>query len=148
MDARCYDLTAPFKRQQALTDSSIKGCDFFENLQKKLQSVSTNLLNGSGEVSSSIIPNGVYTLDDIREYGEQQGLCPYFLSRQLLPSADILIYSYYYLLDPKISEIISKHLDNKAIVVFDEGHNIDNVALEVLSVEADGVGVLDKASFG
>ena len=71
----------------------------------------------------------------MRSFGEQNGLCPYFLSRHLLPTADILIYSYYYLLDPKISEIISKHLTDKSIVIFDEGHNIDNVALEVLSVD-------------
>jgi Rad3-related DNA helicase len=34
------------------------------------------------------------------------------------------VYSYYYLLDPKISELVSSELSKKAVVVFDEAHNI------------------------
>ena len=34
------------------------------------------------------------------------------------------MYSYYYLLDPKISELVSSELSKKAVVVFDEAHNI------------------------
>jgi len=34
------------------------------------------------------------------------------------------VYSYYYLLDPKVAELISKEIEKDAIVVFDEAHNI------------------------
>ncbi|PWA99802.1 sugar phosphate transporter domain-containing protein [Artemisia annua] len=41
--------------------------------------------------------------------------------------ANVVVYSYQYLLDPKVAGIIS-------VVVFDEAHNIDNVCIEALSV--------------
>lgn len=36
----------------------------------------------------------------------------------------MVVYSYHYLLDPKIAELVSKELARKAVVVFDEAHNI------------------------
>ena len=35
-----------------------------------------------------------------------------------------MVYSYHYLLDPKIADLVSKELTKKAVVVFDEAHNI------------------------
>jgi len=37
---------------------------------------------------------------------------------------DIIIYSFHYLLDPKVAEQVSKEMSKDAIVVFDEAHNI------------------------
>ena len=67
---------------------------------------------------------------------------------------DIVIYSFHYLLDPKVAEQVSKDLSKDAIVVFDEAHNIgklltmacriqysfntyhlDNVCIESLSID-------------
>ena len=39
-------------------------------------------------------------------------------------TANIVVYSYHYLLDPKISDIVSKEMKREACVVFDEAHNI------------------------
>ena len=41
-----------------------------------------------------------------------------------MPFVDIIIYSFHYLLDPKVAEQVSKELSKDAIVVFDEAHNI------------------------
>ncbi|VVC98560.1 unnamed protein product [Leptidea sinapis] len=49
--------------------------------------------------------------------------------------AEIVVYSYHYLLDPKIAEVVSKELNKEAVVVFDEAHNIDNVCIDSLSVK-------------
>lgn len=38
--------------------------------------------------------------------------------------ANIVVYSYHYLLDPKIAELVSKELEKTSVVVFDEAHNI------------------------
>jgi len=38
--------------------------------------------------------------------------------------AQIVVYSYHYLLDPKIAETVSKELSKSSVVVFDEAHNI------------------------
>ena len=34
------------------------------------------------------------------------------------------MYSYHYLLDPKIAEVVSKEIVQSSVVVFDEAHNI------------------------
>ena len=52
-----------------------------------------------------------------------------------MPFCNVIIYSYHYLLDPKISERVSKELSKDCIVVFDEAHNIDNVCIESLSID-------------
>lgn len=48
--------------------------------------------------------------------------------------ANVIVYSYQYLLDPKVAGIISKEMQRECVVVFDEAHNIDNVCIEALSV--------------
>ena len=52
-----------------------------------------------------------------------------------MPWCNIIIYSYHYLLDPKIAERVSRELSKDCIVVFDEAHNIDNVCIESLSID-------------
>ena len=70
-----------------------------------------------------------------------------------MPFVDVIIYSFHYLLDPKVAEQVSKELSKDAIVVFDEAHNIgtallacgqpyiltcvflDNVCIESLSID-------------
>lgn len=52
-----------------------------------------------------------------------------------MPFCNVIIYSYHYLLDPKIAERVSKELSKDCIVVFDEAHNIDNVCIESLSID-------------
>lgn len=41
-----------------------------------------------------------------------------------MPFLDIIIYSFHYLLDPKVAENVSQELHKESIVVFDEAHNI------------------------
>lgn len=38
--------------------------------------------------------------------------------------ASVVIYSFHYLLDPKVAELVSKDMSKDSIVVFDEAHNI------------------------
>ena len=46
-----------------------------------------------------------------------------------------MVYSYHYLLDPKIAEIVSKDLARNTCIVFDEAHNIDNTCIDSMSVK-------------
>ena len=48
----------------------------------------------------------------------------YFLQ---ITHANIVVYSYSYLLDPKIADLVSKELTKSSVVVFDEAHNIGTV---------------------
>ena len=47
-----------------------------------------------------------------------------------MPFVDVVIYSFHYLLDPKVAEQVSKELSKDAIVVFDEAHNIGETPIE------------------
>uniref|UniRef100_A0A803NDP3 DNA 5'-3' helicase n=1 Tax=Chenopodium quinoa TaxID=63459 RepID=A0A803NDP3_CHEQI len=120
VDAGCRKLTASWVRALAVENPNIPTCSFFEDYEK------------SG--SEAILPPGVYTLQDLRAFGKQKGWCPYFLARHMVQFANVVVYSYQYLLDPKVAGIISKEMQRESVVVFDEAHNIDNVCIEALSV--------------
>lgn len=55
-------------------------------------------------------PKGIYTLDDLKKLGVEHGMCPYFLARRFLINANVIVYNYAYLLDPKIANLVSSEL--------------------------------------
>jgi hypothetical protein len=63
-----------------------------------------------------------YTLAKLKEYGEENGYCPYFTARYSISHANVVVYSYHYLLDPKIAELVSKEMGKDSVVVFDEAY--------------------------
>ncbi|XP_053908943.1 general transcription and DNA repair factor IIH helicase subunit XPD isoform X3 [Cuculus canorus] len=120
VDGRCLSLTASYVRAQRQHDPSIPGCRFYEDFDT----------HGREEP----IPFGVYNLDDLRAFGRRTGWCPYFLARYSILHANVVVYSYHYLLDPKIADLVSKELARKSVVVFDEAHNIDTVCIDAMGV--------------
>ncbi|KAI9674184.1 MAG: DNA-dependent ATPase of the nucleotide excision repair factor 4 complex [Caeruleum heppii] len=121
VDARCRSLTAGFVKEKKDRGEDVDLCIYHDNL---------DLLE-----PHNLIPPGVWTLDGMLRYGEQQKQCPYFTARRMMSFCNVIIYSYHYLLDPKIAERVSKELSKDCIVVFDEAHNIDNVCIESLSID-------------
>lgn len=74
------------------------------------------------------------SLDDLKRCGEKY-VCPYYYARAMLAKADIITLNYQYILDPHISNIILPHLNNSNnILLFDEGHNIENIICENHSI--------------
>ncbi len=120
VDAKCMSMTASFIREKAKADSTVELCGFYETFD----------LCGR----DTLVPFGVYNLDDLKEYGATKGFCPYFLARYTIQHANVIVYSYHYLLDPKIAEIVSKELPKQSVIVFDEAHNIDNVCIDSMSI--------------
>ena len=121
VDGKCFSLTASHKRSIAKSEQNPSNmCSFFENFDAKGREFP--------------IPSGVYDIDDLKAYGRSKGFCPYFTARYAISQANVVVYSYYYLLDPKIAELVSKELSKNSVVVFDEAHNIDNVCIESMSV--------------
>ncbi|CAB1347738.1 unnamed protein product [Coregonus sp. 'balchen'] len=84
------------------------------------------------------LPAGVYNLDDLKDFGWRKVLCPHYLARYSILHANIIVYSYHYLLHPKIADLVSKELSKKSVVVFDEAYNIDNVCIDSMSVTSPG----------
>ena len=122
VDVKCHELTASWVRQRAKENSSIEQCKYFEGLET---------MGGK----AFRIPSGVFTLDDLKDYGRENTICPYFLARSAIYQANVIVYSYYYLLDPKVANLVSKELAKESVVIFDEAHNIDNVCIESMSVD-------------
>ncbi|CAG9460982.1 unnamed protein product [Pedinophyceae sp. YPF-701] len=121
VDSECRKLTASWVRERAERGvPNVELCDFFEEHERR-----------GGEAK---LPAGVYTLQDLQDYGREQGMCPYFLARHMISYANVIVYNYQYMIDPKVSNMVSRELEKESIVVFDEAHNIDNVCIEALSV--------------
>ncbi|XP_064622367.1 general transcription and DNA repair factor IIH helicase subunit XPD-like [Lineus longissimus] len=120
VDAKCHALTTSFVRARAQHDPTVEVCNYFERFETTGKEVP--------------LPSGVYSLDDLKEYGREHGWCPYFLARYAISHCNVVVYSYHYLLDPKIADVVSKELAKTSVVVFDEAHNIDNVCIDSMSV--------------
>ncbi|KAH9001274.1 DNA repair helicase [Lactarius akahatsu] len=121
-DARCRDLTNPAVVNKARAEpGSVEVCSFHENM--------------NDIPNENILSPGIWTLADVLQHGRDTGTCPYFTIRRSMPFVDVIIYSFHYLLDPKVAEQVSKEMSKDSIVVFDEAHNIDNVCIESLSID-------------
>eukprot|EP00938_MAST-03A_sp_MAST-3A-sp1_P002139 g2139.t1 len=123
VDTQCRAKTAPWVRQtiQSRPGSSTESselCSYFETL----------------DISEPSVSPGIYGLDDLKALGRRKGLCPYFLTRQIIQQSDVIVYNYQYMLDPKVSSLVSSQLEHDSVVVFDEAHNIDNVCIEAFSI--------------
>ncbi|OAY71461.1 DNA repair helicase UVH6, partial [Ananas comosus] len=123
VDSACRRLTATWVRSATAADPSVPTCSFFESFDRAADAGPDNVL----------LPPGVYTLQDLRAVGRDAAGAP-TSSPPLDPFASVVVYSYQYLLDPKVATIISREMQRECVVVFDEAHNIDNVCIEALSV--------------
>ncbi|KAJ1480184.1 hypothetical protein T484DRAFT_1627392 [Baffinella frigidus] len=120
VDARCRSITASWVRNRKEADDSVEVCDYFEGYEK--------------HGSQALLAPGVYTLEDLRNLGRERKWCPYFTARHMIRFANVIVYNYAYVIDPKISQIVARDIEKESILVFDEAHNIDNVCIESLSV--------------
>jgi len=121
VDARCHSLTAPHVREKHSEDSGVPVCEAYEMFD-----------SGGRDLA---VPPGTYSLDQLKSYCSSKGWCPYFFARWAIQQANIVVYSYHYLLDPKIADVVSKELARNSVVVFDEAHNIDNTCIDSMSVK-------------
>lgn len=120
IDAACRSMTAPWALERAKTDQTVETCQYFDGFQ------------AAGEATS--MPSGVYDLEELKKWGKGKNWCPYYLTRQAINHATVLVFNYQYMLDPKVAKMVSKELESESIIVFDEAHNIDSVCIEALSV--------------
>ncbi|CEJ04137.1 Putative DNA repair helicase rad15 [Rhizopus microsporus] len=84
VDSKCRNLTASWVRSKVIkkknaeeqqqtddpmdVDQPVPLCDFYEQLE--------------AANSPNPIPNGIYTLEDLKDYGRQMTYCPYYLVRR------------------------------------------------------------------
>lgn len=81
VDGKCHSLTATHVRDHHSADDTVPVCEFYEGFA----------MDGK----ESIMPYGVYSIDDLKQYGRNRNWCPYFLSRfavcisESLPTKDV-----------------------------------------------------------
>lgn len=123
VDEKCRIMTngQARKKKEEHPELDIELCDYHENMYNY-------------DVAD-YLPLGVYSFEKLIRICEEKRMCPYFTVRRMISMCNIIIYSYHYLLDPKIAERVSKEVSKDAIVIFDEAHNIDNVCIESLSLD-------------
>ncbi|KAG5446062.1 Fanconi anemia group J protein [Clonorchis sinensis] len=81
---------------------------------------------------NSLDSKGPWDLEDLVETLSQVPSCPYFCSRRLAKTADIVFCPYSYLLDPINRS--ATNLDLKGhVVILDEAHNIEDASREAAS---------------
>lgn len=123
VDEKCRQMTngQARKKKEENPDANVELCDYHENMYNY-------------DVAD-YLPPGVFSFERLIRFCEEKRMCPYFTVRRMISMCNIIIYSYHYLLDPKIAERVSKEVSKDAIVIFDEAHNIDNVCIESLSLD-------------
>lgn len=67
VDGKCHSLTASYIRERHNYDDTTPVCQYYEGF------------NMDGK--ESMLPHGVYSLDDLKQYGRDRNWCPYFLAR-------------------------------------------------------------------
>lgn len=103
-------------------------CQWYENLKKK-------------EIDNV---QGCFTADYIRDFGTSAEICPYFLSKQLMKHCNVIALTYIYLIEPFMRKILFKTLDStieNCILVFDECHNLPELAMHAMSLGISDRGV-------
>ncbi|XP_072305421.1 regulator of telomere elongation helicase 1 [Eucyclogobius newberryi] len=99
---------------------STRSCNYYNNVEEK--STDRDLVNS------------ILDVEDLVKYGSKQRVCPYYLSRSLKQQADLIFMPYNYLLDPKSRRAHNIEL-NKAVVIFDEAHNVERTCEEATSFD-------------
>ena len=97
---------------------------------------------GVAPMLNSTITKTVHDIEDLANAGKKQKGCPYYVSRKLAAEAELVFGPYNYLVDPVICRSLSIELEN-SIIIFDEAHNIEDVAREAASLDLERFSVME-----
>ncbi|XP_065057584.1 regulator of telomere elongation helicase 1-like [Rhopilema esculentum] len=99
---------------------SSRSCMFFNNVE--------------GMKNDKNFTREILDIEDLGKLGKQQGVCPYFMSRELKTNADLILMPYNYVLDFKTRKSHGVDLNN-TIVLLDEAHNVEKVCEDASSFD-------------
>jgi len=71
-------------------------------------------------------------IEDLNRLGRVRGPCPFYLSREMAATANIIFMPYNYLVDPKIRGGLQTQWQN-SVLIFDEAHNIEVPSCKALT---------------
>lgn len=117
--------------------------DDIENIGFKPADVSKKTLYGKTTNTTNNVPidftsqgqNPKFDLDDLKEYGKKNHLCPYQLAFSIYQGCQLVLCPYNYIFKANDdNNLLCDLAKNTAIVIFDEGHNIEDTARESCSL--------------
>uniref|UniRef100_A0A0E0MYR0 Helicase ATP-binding domain-containing protein n=1 Tax=Oryza rufipogon TaxID=4529 RepID=A0A0E0MYR0_ORYRU len=74
-------------------------------------------------------------IEDLVNIGRTKGPCPYYISRELSKSVDILFAPYNYLIDPGNRRSLNGIPWDNAVLIFDEAHNLESICADAASFD-------------
>lgn len=78
----------------------------------------------------------ILDIEDLHRISVQKNICAYYSSKDTIKNADIVFMPYIYLFDPRFRNNIQINLKN-AIIILDEGHNVEKLCEESASTSID-----------
>jgi regulator of telomere elongation helicase 1 len=90
----------------------------------------------------SIIENQLMDMEDLTKAAKNHRFCPFFASRDVQASCNIILLPYNYLFDEQARSSLSVTLDGTLLIV-DEGHNVESTCEETSSVAFPAVALVE-----
>ncbi|RWS18872.1 regulator of telomere elongation helicase 1-like protein, partial [Leptotrombidium deliense] len=110
------------KNRSCLIEKKFNRCPYYSPFDTKISK------------TSDYAATPIHDIEDQVTLGKKHSLCPYYASKALAQKADVVFVPYNYLIDKqarKSQEIVLKD----AVVIIDEGHNIERALEEAASTE-------------
>uniref|UniRef100_A0A0D9XGH8 Helicase ATP-binding domain-containing protein n=1 Tax=Leersia perrieri TaxID=77586 RepID=A0A0D9XGH8_9ORYZ len=111
---------------KSLLDDSAQGCPEYKNAQKLSRHPSLQI-GGCYEV---------HDIEDLVKVGRKVKGCPYFASQTMAEAAQLVFCPYNYLISPIVRRAMDIDIRG-SIIVLDEAHNIEDIARDAGSFDAD-----------
>ncbi|XP_015696448.2 Fanconi anemia group J protein homolog [Oryza brachyantha] len=111
---------------KSLLDDSAQGCPEYKNAQKLSRHPSLQI-GGCYEV---------HDIEDLVRVGRKVKGCPYFAAQTMAEAAQLVFCPYNYLISPIVRRAMDIDVSG-SIIVLDEAHNIEDIARDAGSFDAD-----------
>eukprot|EP00026_Physarum_polycephalum_P000577 Phypoly_transcript_00578.p1 GENE.Phypoly_transcript_00578~~Phypoly_transcript_00578.p1 ORF type:complete len:1233 (-),score=182.25 Phypoly_transcript_00578:64-3762(-) len=86
------------------------------------------------QFKSNVISDTICDIEDMVKLGLKYEVCPYYLSKEIQSSADIVFMPYNYLVDPEVRKNLSVSLHD-SVLIFDEAHNLEGICGDAASFD-------------
>mmetsp|Transcript_15446 Transcript_15446/g.27960 ORF Transcript_15446/g.27960 Transcript_15446/m.27960 type:complete len:704 (-) Transcript_15446:3656-5767(-) len=113
VETKCLDLIAPWQERACM-------CPFYAKFRETSKALK--------------LPQGIYTIADVKQFCEVAGLCPYFVQKNFLGAASFVMCTYQYVLNPKLSPGFLEAVPAESLIVFDDATMIDKNCIDMRSI--------------
>lgn len=115
------------------------------SIDKQCERTSTQIRHDTDIHPGKLFKKGTFELEDAKDIGAKNGLCPYALTKSCLPYADIWIGDTNYVFSPQSRGVFSDTIGfdpSQTLLIVDEAHNLPQRAAEALSIELSATELL------